>query len=29
MILMAENKEGKYVFLNPDAEGIANGTEVK
>ena len=29
MILMAENKEGKYIFLNPDAEGIANGTEVK
>ena len=29
MILMIENKEGKYVFLNPDAEGIANGTEVK
>ena len=29
MILMVENKEGKYVFLNPDADGIANGTEVK
>ena len=29
MILMVENSEGKYVFLNPDAEGIANGTEVK
>ncbi|WP_314082918.1 methionine--tRNA ligase [Capnocytophaga gingivalis] len=29
MILMVENSAGKYVFLNPDAEGIANGTEVK
>jgi methionine--tRNA ligase len=26
---MVENSAGKYVFLNPDAEGIANGTEVK
>lgn len=29
MILMVENSAGKYVFLNPDAEEIANGTEVK
>ena len=29
MILMVENSQGKYVFLNPDAEGIANGIEVK
>ena len=29
MILMGENSEGKYTFINPDAEGIANGTEVK
>lgn len=29
MILMVENSEGKYTFINPDAEGIANGTEVK
>lgn len=29
MILMVENSEGKYVFLNPDNEGIANGIEVK
>jgi len=26
---MVENSAGKYVFLNPDAAGIANGTEVK
>ena len=26
MILMVENSEGKYTFINPDAEGIANGT---
>jgi methionine--tRNA ligase len=26
---MVENSEGKYTFINPDAEGIANGTEVK
>ena len=29
MILMVENSQEKYVFLNPDAEGIANGIEVK
>jgi methionine--tRNA ligase len=29
MILMVENSQGKYVFLNPDTEGIANGIEVK
>ena len=29
MIFMVENSQGKYVFLNPDAEGIANGIEVK
>ena len=29
MILMVENSQGKYVFLNPDNEGIANGIEVK
>ena len=29
MILMVENSEGKYTFINPDASNIANGTEVK
>ena len=29
MILMVDNSEGKYTFINPDTEGIANGTEVK
>lgn len=29
MILMVENSEKKYVFLNPDTDGIANGTVVK
>lgn len=29
MILMVENSEGKYTFINPDTEEIANGTEVK
>ena len=29
MILMVENSEGKYTLINPDAERIANGTEVK
>ena len=29
MILMVENSEGKYTFINPDTEKIANGTEVK
>ena len=29
MILMVENSEGKYTFINPDTEGLANGTEVK
>ena len=29
MILMVENSEGKYTFIKPDAEGIANGIEVK
>ena len=25
MILMTENKEGKLVFVNPDADGVLNG----
>ena len=29
MILMVENSEGKYTFINPDAKGITNSTEVK
>lgn len=29
MILMVENSEGKYTFINPDADGITDGTEVK
>lgn len=29
MILMVENSEGKYVFLNPDENNISNGTVVK
>lgn len=29
MILMVEKSEGKYTFINPDADGITNGTEVK
>ena len=29
MILMVENTEGKYRFIAPDGEEIANGTEVK
>ena len=29
MILMVENSEGKYTFINPDADRITNGTEVK
>ena len=29
MILMVENSEGKYTFINPYADGITNGTEVK
>ncbi len=29
MILMVENSEKKFVFLNPDNDGIANGTVVK
>ena len=29
MILMVENSEGKYTFINPDADEISNGTEVK
>ncbi|EFS98229.1 methionine--tRNA ligase [Capnocytophaga ochracea F0287] len=29
MILMVENSEGKYTFINPDTDGITNGTEVK
>ena len=29
MILMVEDSQGKFVFLNPDNEGIANGIEVK
>ena len=29
MILMVENTEGKYRFIAPDGEEIANGTDVK
>lgn len=29
MILMVENSESKYTFINPDVDGITNGTEVK
>ncbi|MDO5609027.1 MAG: methionine--tRNA ligase [Capnocytophaga sp.] len=29
MILMVENAEGKHVFIQPETEGIANGTVVK
>ena len=29
MILMVENSEGKYTFINPNADEITNGTEVK
>ncbi|EKY11034.1 methionine--tRNA ligase [Capnocytophaga sp. oral taxon 324] len=29
MILMVENSEGKYTFINPNTDGITNGTEVK
>jgi methionyl-tRNA synthetase len=28
MILMATNAEGKLVFVNPDAEGVANGETI-
>jgi len=28
MILMTENAEGKLVFVNPDAEGVKNGTSI-
>ncbi|MFD2517568.1 methionine--tRNA ligase [Salinimicrobium flavum] len=28
MILMTENKEGKLVFLNPDEDGVKNGTVI-
>ena len=28
MILMTENAEGKLVFVNPDEEGVANGTMI-
>jgi methionyl-tRNA synthetase len=28
MILMTENKEGKLVFVNPDAEGVVNGATI-
>jgi len=28
MILMTENSEGKLVFLNPDTEGVENGTVI-
>ena len=28
MILMTENKEGKLVFLNPDEEGVKEGTVI-
>ena len=26
MILMTNNAEGKLVFVNPDADGVGNGT---
>ena len=28
MILMTENEEGKLVFINPDEEGVGNGTVI-
>ena len=28
MILMTENSQGKLVFLNPDTEGVENGTVI-
>jgi len=28
MILMAENSQGKLVFMNPDTEGVENGTVI-
>jgi len=28
MILMTENSKGKLVFLNPDTEGVENGTVI-
>lgn len=28
MILMTENKEGKLVFVNPDAEAVTNGSTI-
>jgi len=28
MILMVENSEGKYTFINPDTEGIANNENI-
>ncbi|WP_418500287.1 methionine--tRNA ligase [Flagellimonas sp.] len=28
MILMTENQEGKLVFMNPDEDGVGNGTSI-
>jgi methionyl-tRNA synthetase len=28
MILMTTNSEGKLVFVNPDADGVANGETI-
>jgi methionyl-tRNA synthetase len=28
MILMTQNAQGKLVFVNPDAEGVANGESI-
>ena len=28
MILMAEDPEGKLVFVNPDRDGVANGSGI-
>ena len=29
MILMTDNAEGKLVFINPDADGVGNGEEIR
>lgn len=29
MLLMTEDQEGKLVFVNPDGEGVANGTTIR
>jgi methionyl-tRNA synthetase len=28
MILMTNNAEGKLIFVNPDADGVANGETI-